>query len=279
MFESLRVFGASASGAMALRLFLLVLVIGGALFLLPLGQRDGAEGNASPTVRQPVLLPLAPPVPQAAPLPARRPTLPPDLARRWFRPLALGPARWAFQPKQGVAPADLCARLIEAGWTRDRVGAAPGGEREECALTRAYPRPPSGQPTRLFALARGARGLERAALDVRVKINLHDESVAAPAGRDVSAALASVLGAAGLAADAATLEALARFEPFEAEAGGARIALKAERAEIRRFNLTILLPRPFAAGATDRFDPNAPMPKGYPPAASTLADFGAPIRP
>jgi hypothetical protein len=255
---------------MALRLVLLVLVVGGALFLLPVWRQDGADGSAIPTVRQPVLLPVAPPPPQAAP----RPVLRPDQARRWLRPLDLGPARFVFQPKQGVAPADLCARLIEAGWTRDRAGVPPGGEREECAVTRAYPRPASGQATRLFALARGARGQEGSALDIRVKINLHDESVAQAAGRDVSSALAVLLEAAGLEPDPATLQTLARFDPFETQAAGARIALRAERADIRRFNLTLLLPRPFAWGATDRFDPDAPLVKGYPAAASTLAGFG-----
>ncbi|WP_062110957.1 DUF6030 family protein [Aureimonas sp. AU40] len=270
MFETLRVFGASAAGAIALRLILLILVIGGALFLLPVWQREGEEPGAMPTVRQPVLLPVAPPPPQAKP----RPALSPDQARRWFRPLTLGEARFAFQPKHGVAPADLCARLLQTGWARDRAGAAPGGEREECALTRVYPKPAGGQATRLFALARGARGMEDAALDIRVKINLYDEGAAEAAGQDVSAALVALLDAAGLAPEATTLSVLAGFQPFEAQAGGAKIALKTERADIRRFNLTILLPRPFEGGATDRFDPHAAMPKGYPPAGLASAGMG-----
>lgn len=241
---------------MFVRLLILVALLGGALAALQFWHRSREASGpvVSHSVRAPVLIPVAaPPSP-----PAARPSLTPQEQRRWFRPLELASVKFIFQPRQGIAPGEICARLKELGWKADRAGAVSGNGREECAMERAYPRPGDGPPTRLFAMARSARDDEDVALDFRVKANLHDEAKAADAGRDVAATLSALLSRVGSMPGEALLAKVAAFEPFEAEVAGAKLSLKPERADIRRFNLSVLLPRPFEAGDPSRLTPIPP---------------------
>ncbi len=259
MFETFRALRDSAAGAMFVRLLVLVALLGGALAALQLWHRNREASGpvVSHSVRAPVLIPVAIPSPPPAPGPGL--TLAEQ--RRWFRPLELARMTFTFQPRQGIAPGEICARLKELGWKTDRAGAAPRSGREECAMERTYPRPGDGPPTRLFAMARSARDDDDNALDVRVKANLHDEAKAADAGRDVAVVLADLLSRVGRAPGEALLAKVAAFETFEAEVAGAKLSLKPERADIRRFNLSVLLPRPFEAGDSSRFAPIPPEEK------------------
>ena len=125
-------------------------------------------------------------------------------------------------------------------------------------MERAYERPGDGPPTHLFAMARSARDDDDIALDFRMKVNLHDEAKAADAGRDGAAALSVLLSRVGRAPGEALLAKVAAFELFDTEVAGAKLSLKPERADIRRFNLSVVLPRPFEAGDPSRLTPIPP---------------------
>lgn len=245
MIETFRALRDSAAGAMFVRLLVLVALLGGALAALSLWHRsaDTAGSFTSHTVRAPVLIPVAAPPAPAPP----QPSLTKAEQRRWFRPLEAGSPEASFRPRQGIAPGAICAVLGGQGWTKDRAGALPGSGREECAMERTYPRAGGGPPTRLFAMARSAWGDEDSALDLRMKANLHDEATASEVGRDWAATLDALFSLTGQLPDEAILAKVAAFQPFEAEVGGVKLSLKAERAEIRRFNLSLLLPRPLEA--------------------------------